>query len=70
MSVSSMQVGITYTLTPSLLLSGQPLLYSPALLHAQVPSEREINLETSLKDLQDKYQTLLLENEDLKNKLE
>lgn len=70
MATSSMQLGITYTLTPSLFLSGQPLLYSPALLHAQLPSEREINLETSLKDLQDKYEALLLENQDLKNKLE
>jgi hypothetical protein len=33
-----MQLGITYTLSPTLFLSGQPMLYSGPLVHAQLPS--------------------------------
>ena len=49
------QLGITYTLNPTVYLNGQTVIYPAQLLSPQVPSEREINLETSFKSLQQKY---------------
>lgn len=67
---TEVQLGITYTLNPALFLSSQPVLYPAHILSPQLPSQREVNLETSFKLLQQKYEALLLENEELKNRLE
>ena len=48
-------VGITYTLNPTLFLNGQSVIYPTPFVSSQMPSEREINLETSFKILQQKY---------------
>jgi hypothetical protein len=52
---TEVQLGITYTLSPTLYLNAQPLLLSNHFLTHALPSQREINLETSFKLLQQKY---------------
>ncbi len=38
MANGGMQLGITYTLSPTLFLSGQPILYSSPLVNTHLPS--------------------------------
>ena len=49
------QLGFTYTLNPTVYLNGQTAIYPDQFLFPQVPSEREINLETSFESLQQNY---------------
>jgi hypothetical protein len=52
---AGVQLGFTYTLNPTLYLNGQSIIYPAPFISSQMSSEREINLETSFKILQQKY---------------
>lgn len=57
-----LQIGLTYTLTPSVYLTGPSMVFPNRFVAQNYPSEREINLETSFRDLQEKYSILMQEN--------
>lgn len=65
-----LQLGLTYTLTPSVYLTGPSMVFPNRFVPQNYPSEREINLETSFRDLQDRYAILMQENSELKVKME
>ena len=65
-----LQLGLTYTLTPSVYLTGPSMVFPNRFVPQNYPSEREINLETSFRGLQQRYDILMQENEELKNKME
>lgn len=65
-----LQLGITYTLTPSVYLTSPSMVFPSHFVPQNCPSEREINLETFFRDLQQRYELLMQEHEELKNKME